>query len=226
MAHSLFVGMTEMGKTTLARNMGIAYRSRGFETIVLDPLLDPRWRASYITSDGDKFIAKCKVSQKCMLFVDEGSESVGRYNVPMQWVVTQSRHWGHSAHILCQGATQLAMIVRDQCTHLYLFAAGKRNGTLLAEDFNAPELEMCVSLNVGEYFHAVKGGTCTFHSQQRSYDDAYTSHIARSRFGGNWRGNAVKEEQGKGAKRNGGSDSGRSELGRGTASGDDGDGGD
>lgn len=181
MAHSLFLGMTEMGKTTLARGMCSVYRARGFETIVLDPMRDPRWKASFLTADGDEFLDIAKRSRKCMLFADEGSQSVGRYNLEMEWIVTQSRHWGHSANIICQGGTQLAVIIRDQCSHVFLFACGARTAKMLSEEFNAPDLELCVALKPREYFHAVKGGACTFHSSQRSFEDAYIAYNSRGR---------------------------------------------
>lgn len=181
MAHSLFAGMTLMGKTSLARALCASYKRRGFDTIILDPLKDPKWAASYITDDGDDFLYMAKQSRKCMLFLDEGSESVGRYNVPMQWTATQARHWGHSSHFITQVATQIAPIVREQCAHAFLFAAGKRAGKTLSEEFNAPDLEMCVSLQPYEYFHAVKGGACHFHSEKRSYADAISTHASRGR---------------------------------------------
>jgi len=208
--------MTETGKTSLARNLCAHYRRKDFETIVLDPLRDPRWGASFITSDGDEFLDICKRSKKCMLFMDEGSESVGRYDTEMQWTATQARHWGHSSHFISQGAIQLAPIIRDQCTHVFLFCSGIKSGKLLAEEFNAPDLEICTSLKRGEYFHAVKGGVCTFHSSLRSYDNAFTSHVTRER---NFRDRRSAGAQEKTRKVDGDSNSGG---GGAITSGDDG----
>lgn len=195
MAHSLIAGMTEHGKTTLARGMCSDYIDMGYYTIVLDPLKDPRWRATFITDDGEEFLYMAKRATKCMLFLDEGSESVGRYNVPMQWTATQARHWGHSSHFIMQEAIQIAPIIRSQCTRVFLFASGKRAGKTLAEEFNAPELELCTSLRRGEYLKAVKGGTCQFYSQQRSYENALLAH-ARGR-GIDRVGRGVEEKGGR-----------------------------
>lgn len=195
--HSLILGMTEMGKTTLARALSAAYRKQGFKNIVLDPLRDPRWSADFITSDGDEFLDIAKRSKRCMLFMDEGSESVGRYNFEMQWTATQSRHWGHSSHFIAQGAVQLAPIVRDQCSRVFLFCCGARNGKLLAEEFNAPELDLCVSLLPGEYFSAVRGGACSFHSTQRSLKDAHSSYHSRQRSLSDWRRPGQQKETGE-----------------------------
>ena len=38
MAHTLILGTTESGKTTLAKRIASQHRARGFELLVLDPL--------------------------------------------------------------------------------------------------------------------------------------------------------------------------------------------
>lgn len=43
MAHVLFIGMTQSGKTTLAKRLAHEYVSRGISVIILDPLNDPGW---------------------------------------------------------------------------------------------------------------------------------------------------------------------------------------
>ena len=171
MAHSLILGMTETGKTTLARDLASAYRKQGWKNIALDPLRDPRWPVDFITDDGDEFLEVFWASRRCMVFMDEGGESVGRYEMEMQKTATRGRHLGHSCHFIAQSAVQLAPIIRDQCTHLFLFCSGAKSGKTLAEEFNAPELELCVALKRGEYFHAVKGGGVTFHSRERRIED-------------------------------------------------------
>lgn len=163
MAHSLIIGMSESGKTTLARGLCHYYKSQGRGTLVLDPLNDPRWRADYQTTNAEEFLEVMRRSKSCYCFIDEGGQMVGRYNVEMQWCATQARHWGHSCHFIAQGATQLAPIVRDMCSHLFLFCCAKRNGVLLAEDWNEPLLERCADIPQYGYFHASKFGPLVQH---------------------------------------------------------------
>lgn len=228
MAHSLILGMTETGKTTLARDLAAVYRSQGWKNIALDPLRDPRWPCDYITDDGGEFLEVFWASRRCMAFMDEGGESVGRYNDEMQTTATRGRHLGHSCHFIAQSAVQLAPIVRDQCTHLFLFCSGAKSGKTLAEEFNAPELEMCVALKRGEYFHAVKGGGCTFHSKQRRIEDVERSANDRGNFSlrsrrGTRGAEREKVEAGSGSSGSGGS----VVVGSGSVDGiDSGDGGD
>jgi hypothetical protein len=151
--------MTLSGKTTKAKALAHDYRRAGIGVLVLDPLQDPGWQADFITDDPGKFLDVFWKSRSCMAFMDEGGESVGRYDLAMQKTATRGRHCGHVCHYVTQKATQLAPVVRDQCTRLFLFCSSTRDGKILADEFNRPELEGCSALKQGEYFYAVKMGT-------------------------------------------------------------------
>src|SRR5688572_25247930 len=163
MAHVLIAGITESGKTTLARRLAARYKAQQIGVLVLDPLADPQWPADFRTSDEEEFLHVFWQSRRCVAFMDEGGESVGRYNLSMQKTATRGRHWGHACHYITQRVQQIAPIVRDMCIHLFLFASSKKDGILLANEFNHAELENCNTLEKGEYFHAVKMGPCTKH---------------------------------------------------------------
>lgn len=161
MAHVLILGMTESGKTTLARNLAAYYKYQQWGVLVLDPLKDPRWSCDFITDDQEEFLDVFWRSRRCIAFLDEGGESVGRYDTAMQQTATRGRHWGHSCHFIAQRATQLAPIVRDQCSRLYLFCSSVKDGRLMSEEFNKPELETCSELLQGEHIEAIKFGKVT-----------------------------------------------------------------
>lgn len=185
MAHVLILGMTESGKTTLARKFAHTYHARGIGILILDPLCDPRWPQGenvFITADQEEFLDVFWRSRRCAAFLDEGGESVGRYNVAMSKTATRGRHWGHSCHFIAQRATQLAPLVRDQCSHLFLFCSSWKDGKLLAEEFNKPELEQCSEFAQGEYIHAVKfGRTIRVNQSTRGTEHDATIDSARSR---------------------------------------------
>lgn len=154
MAHSLILGMTESGKTTLAKRLAEKYRAQGFSILVLDPMNDPGWPADYRTSDPDEFLRVFWNSRKCMVFIDESGDAIGRYNKPMERTATRGRHWGHSCHYLTQRGAQISQTVRDQCSHLFLFASSLKDRKLHAEEWNAPKL--VEPLNQGEFFHCTR----------------------------------------------------------------------
>ena len=100
MAHVLIAGITESGKTTLARELVAHYRRAEIASLVLDPLGDPRWNAEYQTTDEAAFLVTAKNSWQCALFIDESGEMVGRYKDSMFWLATQARHRAHRSHFI------------------------------------------------------------------------------------------------------------------------------
>lgn len=159
--HSLIVGMTESGKSFLAKMISRALKKAGKKVAVLDPLWDDGWGADFQTSDSGAFLAwaKSKANASAFLFVDEGSVSVGRYNLPMQWLATMSRHHGHSSFFICQGITQLPPIVRGQCRDVFLFAVDETISQIVAKEWNEKTLRNAERLRKGEFYHVSRFGT-------------------------------------------------------------------
>jgi hypothetical protein len=182
MAHVLILGMTLSGKTYKAKALSRDYKKAGVGVLVLDPLQDPGWEADYITDDPEKFLAVFWKSRSCMAFMDESGESVGRYDLAMQKTATRGRHWGHTCHYVSQRATQLAPLVRDQCTRLFLFCSSTKDGEVLSREWNRPELEECSQLKQGEYFYAVKMGDI---STNRSGVHGHSNDSGRAGNNGN-----------------------------------------
>lgn len=151
MGHSLILGMTESGKTTLAKRLAANYRNNGVGVIVLDPLHD-KWDCDYQTSDKNVFLTTVQQNQACAVFIDEGGESVGQYDTEMHWLATRARHYGHATHFISQRGQQLAKTVRDQCSNLFLFNCSSSDAKLLANEWNKPELINANSLQRGEFY--------------------------------------------------------------------------
>lgn len=152
------------GKTTLARMMANEYKRAGLTVLVLDPLADPAWPTEFRTSSPDQFLAWFWEARGCVAFIDESGEMVGRYDSAMNRTATRGRHWGHVTHYITQEATQIAPVIRKQCTRLYLFHSAVEDGELLARAWNHPELRECATLKTGEYFYAEKMGECSRHA--------------------------------------------------------------
>ncbi len=151
--HCLILGMTSSGKTTLAKKLILQARDRGIMSIVLDPLCDPGFGGDYQTDDPAEFLKIVWNSRSCLIVVDEGSESIGRYESPIIKLATKGRHWGHKCVFLSQRAMQINKTVRDQCTDLALFTSSSSDGKLLSDEFNSPELRNCSSLAKGHYYY-------------------------------------------------------------------------
>ncbi|HHJ14268.1 MAG TPA: AAA family ATPase [Gammaproteobacteria bacterium] len=158
MPHVLIAGITESGKSTLARELAAEYRRADIGVLVLDPLADPRWEADYQTTDPDAFLQTAKQSWECALFLDESGETVGRYKEEMFWCATQARHRAHRSHFITQRPVQLAKTVRDQCTRLFLFAVSTSDAKVLADEWAKPALLEAATLGPGEFFDVRRFG--------------------------------------------------------------------
>jgi len=152
MSHCLIVGMTESGKTSLAKQLSARYKSQGIGVLVLDPMHDPGWTADYQTDDQHEFMDVFFNSRSCMAFIDEAGESVGQYDKLMTKTATKSRHWGHSVTYISQRGTMINRTVRDQCRHLFLFASALEDCKVYAREFNKPELVEAANFAPGEFF--------------------------------------------------------------------------
>lgn len=158
MAHGLILGMTESGKTTLAKQLARQLKASGCGVIVLDPMNDPEWNADFQTTDGDEFLRVLWANRQLYAFIDESGEAVGKYDEEMRQTATRGRHWGHSLFYLSQRGAQLNATVRAQCRHLWLFTSARDDCKVLANEFNCPELLNATGLAQGHFFHKAKFG--------------------------------------------------------------------
>jgi len=161
MAHSLILGMTESGKTTLAKKLAAKYKAAGIHVIVLDPICDPEWGADFQTDDPDNLLDVFWTSKNCAVFIDEAGESAGQYDKAMIKTATKGRHWGHNVHYLSQRGSMINTTIRAQCSQLFLFLSGKNDGKIHSEEWAQDELKNCTQLARGEFYHVSRGGKLT-----------------------------------------------------------------
>ncbi len=150
--HTLIVGITESGKTTLAKKLSKKFVSEGFNVIVLTSVFD-EWPVGVIVyDDQEKFLKAFWASKRCVVFIDEGGETIGRFNKSMEQTATKGRHYGHTCFFMGQRATLINATVRGQCSQLFCFSQGSKDAELLAEEWNQPELKEAPLLRRGECF--------------------------------------------------------------------------
>ncbi len=161
MAHALILGMTESGKTTLAKKLAGIYKNSGFEVLVSDPLSDPSWPTEHRFSDVGQFLDCFWNSRTCAVFVDEAGDSAGQHDKVMQRTATRGRHWGHRCHYISQRGTMINRTIRDQCSHLFLFGTALEDCKIHAKEWNRPELLEAAKFKQGDYFHVTRFGDIT-----------------------------------------------------------------
>jgi energy-coupling factor transporter ATP-binding protein EcfA2 len=152
MTHVLILGMTESGKSTLAKKLCAGYKKEKIATIVLDPLCDPDWNADFQTNNIEEFLKCLWDSKSCAVFIDESGEAVGKYDTAMISTATKGRHWGHRIHYLSQRGQMISRTVRDQCSKLYLFTSSLDDCKIHANEWNKPELKDGYMLPQGHFY--------------------------------------------------------------------------
>lgn len=160
MTHALIIGMTQSGKTTLAKKLAKNYMASGLGVLVLDPLND-EWPSSYKTSEPEEFLRVVWDSKSCACFVDEAADNAGQHDKTMQKTGTRGRHWGHRFHYIAQRGTLINRTIRDQCSHLFIFATSLEDCKTHAKEWNRPEILEASKFKQGDYFHCTRFGNLT-----------------------------------------------------------------
>ena len=162
MAHSLFVGTTESGKTTLAKSLCAQYRAQGFKALVLDAAHNG-WNADFETGDPEKFFDMALRSRRCALFIDEAGTALGWLQKEAVQIATMFRHFGHFAHFIGQRHTMVAPSVRHNCTRLFIFSISTEDAADLKAEWRHPEIMHAPALQQGEFLFVKRFGTPTRH---------------------------------------------------------------
>lgn len=157
MTHALILGMTQSGKSTLAKKLARGYKANGQGILVLDPLGDD-WDCDFKTPEPAEFLRVVWDSRSCAAFVDEAGDSAGQHDKDMQRTATRGRHWGHRFHYISQRGTMINRTIRDQCTHLFLFGTALEDCKTHAKEWNKPQLLEAAKFKQGDYFYCTRFG--------------------------------------------------------------------
>lgn len=151
MAHTLILGITESGKTTLAKKLAANYKARNVPVLVLEPFKSASWGADLITDDPRHFLKVVFSNKSCAVFVDEGGRMIGRYSKVMDDLATIARHYGHNSHFITQRAAQISTTIRDQCVNVFAFKQSADDGKILANRYVDDLFLSVPNLRQGEY---------------------------------------------------------------------------
>jgi hypothetical protein len=161
--HTLIVGMTESGKSTLARYFARRALAAGHPVIVRDPTLhtetagggwcDPDSAAQLafdgklkIFGDGDaeldRFYRACETTPGAHVFFDEAGDVLTVGNVEDQWILRRGRHAPYllSVYLISQRPKMIAPNARTQCAALYLFKMNTSDRREILADFGSDDV--------------------------------------------------------------------------------------
>lgn len=148
--HTLILGRTESGKTTLAKAIVQQTERMGVTAIVLDPLATHWGEQSKLVRSIDDLIKEAVNSQRKLLVVDESTMSLDKFDSSQQWLTKTSRHAGHSALIIAHSITDIAPGLRSQCTQVFILGCTRPDAQFLANVYDDDNIMKCTKL---ETFH-------------------------------------------------------------------------
>lgn len=150
MSHSIIIGQTESGKTTLAKLLAAQYKAAGVGVIVFDAAHND-WQCDYQTANPVEFMETAIHSRSCALFVDEAGKAVAWHNKGLVDVAAMFRHFGHFGHFIAQRPAMIAPSVRYNCKRMILFNVSAHDAKELNKEFSRPEILEAPNLKQGEY---------------------------------------------------------------------------
>lgn len=154
--HSLYCGVTQTGKTTLARSHSRILKSHGQFVIVYDPVNTTTthgggWAADIITDDFDALLHYLETRRGAAhVFIDEAGEHFGVGDRDSHWLLTRGRHKGLFINLIAQRPKMLAPTVRTQCGRAYAFRMSPDDLTEIGQDFGHGQLGKTL-LEKGDY---------------------------------------------------------------------------
>lgn len=131
--------------------MAATYKTKNIPVLVLEPFVSKSWGADFITDDPKHFLKAVFQNKSCAVFVDEGGETLDKYDKVMNRLATTARHYGHNSHFIAQRAAQISTTIRDQCINVFAFRQSYDDAKILAGRYVDDNFLNVPSLNQGEY---------------------------------------------------------------------------
>lgn len=139
--HSLYTGVTQSGKTTLARAMARQASATG-RVVVYDPLGSPtaggEWgERSEVHEDLEPFLQRVYAPEftNADVFIDEAHHVFNHQDKSHLWLLTQGRHYGLRLHLLTQRPTKVHPDARTNCGRCFMFRLAHDDARSIGLDY-------------------------------------------------------------------------------------------
>lgn len=152
--HTLVLGISEGGKTTVCERIAKQFRAKGFQVLFLATMVKD-FPADFFYTNATEFVNAAKKMKRCLLVVDDAADNLEKYDSELQWLGSQSRHWGHAFLINSQRYFDLSPRIRNNAKYAIVFRMSKSDSKMIAEDFVDEKLLKAHSL---KRFHFLIGG--------------------------------------------------------------------
>lgn len=152
--HTLVLGISKGGKTTLSVEIINWYRKSGYKIILLATFKNDIPCDEHYAHE-DEFIARARQLRNCLLVVDDARDNLDKHSENAKWLGSQSRHWGHSFLVITQRYVDIAPSVRNNAESAVIFRMSKKDCLEVSEDYVDDALKDAYKL---EKYHFLIGG--------------------------------------------------------------------
>lgn len=190
MSHTLIVGVTESGKTTLAREIARELATKKQNVIVYDPVGTATkgggWpkEAKVFTEEAEfwKYINRDDVGH-AHVFVDEAGDMFNMSKPGNHWLLSRGRHYGFFVFMICQRPTMIAPTTRTQASTCYMFRLATTDAKAICADWGHdwPLPDPMQTEGNGEFIALDTGDFFTLHSGSVKYERANVFAILQPR---------------------------------------------
>ncbi len=161
--HTLICGVTESGKTTLARKIARDLSAAGQNIIIYDPVATGTcgggWpEAAIIFADEDdifEYLSREDVSG-AHVFVDEAGEIFGNDKRHNLWLLTRGRHYGFHVLMIAQRPKMILPTARNQVSRTYMFRLARDDAREVGADMGHTGIEKII-LDTGDFLVLLSG---------------------------------------------------------------------
>lgn len=161
--HTLFTGVTQSGKTTLARLNARACVKRNIPTVVYDPLgtatAGGGWGEGVtVYHDIEPFLELMYNPEfkDTMIYVDEAHHIFGHDNKEHLWLLTEGRHHGMNFNLITQRPTKLHPDARSNCGVCFMFRLAHDDARAVGNDFGHSDIHK-IKLDKGDFLVLISG---------------------------------------------------------------------
>jgi len=165
--HSLYTGVTQSGKTTLARAMAREALKNKNPVIVYDPMgtetLGGQWgEGAEVHDDLSTFLDRVYAPEfvGSEVFIDEAHHVFAHDDKSHLWLLTQGRHYGLRLHLMTQRPTKIHPDARTNCARCYMFRLAHDDARAIGLDYGFSNIHR-INLDRGDFL-VLNSGTSQF----------------------------------------------------------------
>jgi DNA helicase HerA-like ATPase len=163
--HTLICGVTQSGKTTLARYIARQLRAKNQAVIVYDPMgTDTKgggWGEGAIVFDKTdeflEYVSRDDVN-RAHIFADESDLIFSHEQKENHWLLRRGRHFGFSVYCITQRPKMIAPSVRNMCTKAFVFRLTRDDIKSVAADYGFDDVHNKI-LDAGDFLCFTAGSS-------------------------------------------------------------------